>query len=354
MKVAITADIHLTLEAKHPERFQTFRCFLDDILKQKIQTIILAGDCFDEDNPNYAEFESLVSNPPYQSLQFIIFPGNHDASLSQSMFSAANIRVIDKPGVERFDLMSLPLLVVPYMKNLTMGEVIAEFTADLPENKWILIGHGDWIEGMREMNPFEPGVYMPLSRVDVEMYRPIKAILGHIHKPLDYSAVHYPGSPCPLDINETGKRRYLILDTENGQVIPRTLMSERLYFNETFVLYPVPNEIQYLKEQIGQCIDAWHLTSQEKEKTQIRIQIKGYTTDKPAVQQVLDSMLNGFTFYKNEGADLSKLFFTEDTERAEIADRVAVEIQNMVWPENEDEPSKDEILLQALHAVYGE
>lgn len=354
MKIAITADVHLTLKEKHPERFQTFQCFLDDVLKQKIQTVILAGDCFDAESPNYSEFESLVSNPPYQSLQFIVFPGNHDESLSQSMFSAANIRIVQESGVERFDLMSLPVLFIPYKKNQTMGEVIAEHTADLPENKWILIGHGDWIEGMREINPFEPGVYMPLSRVDVDMYRPIKAILGHIHKPLDYTAVHYPGSPCPLDINETGKRRYLILDTENGQVVPQALMSERIYFNETIVLYPVPNEIEYLKDQIQQRLDAWHLTANEKEKTQIRIQIKGYTTNKPLVQQVLDNMLDGYQFYKNEGADLSRLFFTEDTERAEIADRVAGEIQNMIWPENEDEPSKNEILLQALHAVYGD
>ncbi len=352
MKIALTADIHLTLAEQHPERFKTFRNFLDDVLKQKIQTVIIAGDCFDTDHPNYAEFEFLISNLPYRNLQLIILRGNHDANLAQTMFSSSNIRIIENAGIERFDLMSLPVLFLPYAKNQTMGGIIAEFTPDLPKNAWILIGHGDWIEGMREINPFEPGIYMPLSRVDVELYRPVKTILGHIHKPLDYTFVHYPGSLCPLDINETGKRRYFILDTENGQIMPQTICSERLFLNESVVLYPVPDETEYLKRQIQQRMDAWHLTASETNKAQIRFKIKGYTTNKHNVRQTLDTLLAGFKYYKDEGPDLSQLYFSEDTERAEIADQVASEIHRIIWPETEDEPSKSEILLHALHAVY--
>lgn len=354
MKVAITADLHLSAEDKHPERWKTFQIFCQDVAKSGIQFVIIAGDCFDTDSPNYTAFDKVVSSKSFQSIQFILIPGNHDARLSQTMFTASNIRVVETPEMERLDLISMPILFLPYLPDKSMGEVIADSSGDLQPGQWILIGHGDWIEGMREPNPLEPGVYMPLTRVDIESYRPLITVLGHIHKPLDMGTVHYPGSPCPMDINETGKRRYFILDAETGHLESHSVASEKLYFNESFVIYPIANETDWIKKQIQERIQSWRLTSEEKKKTEIRIQIRGYSSDKKTLFQTVSSAFEGFQFYKNEGPDFSQVYHSEDSERAEVADRVAAAIQNMKWTETSDEPTKSDILLQALHTVYGE
>ncbi len=354
MKVAITADLHLSAEDKHPERWKTFQTFCQEVAASGIQFVIIAGDCFDADSPNYAAFEKVVTSKGNQSIQFIIIPGNHDARLSQSMFTASNIRVIENPEIERLDLISMPILFLPYMPDKSMGEMIAQYHGDLAHGQWILIGHGDWIEGMREPNPLEPGVYMPLTRVDVESYRPLMTVLGHIHKPLDMGSVHYPGSPCPMDINETGKRRYFVLDAETGHLESHHLSAEKLYFNESFVIYPVQNESEWLKKEIEECIKSWQLNAEEKKNTEIRIQIKGYSADKKTLSQTVISALKGFEFYKDEGPDFSQVYHTEDSERAEVADRVAEAIEKMKWVETPDEPLKSDILLQALHTVYGD
>ncbi len=99
------------------------------------------------------------------------------------------------------------------------------------------------------VNPLEPGIYMPLSDTDIERYRPVKVILGHIHKITDTEKIHYPGSPTPLDINETGKRRYIHFDTDKMEV--KSVGSESLviYQSEEIVLFPADDMKRYIKNR---------------------------------------------------------------------------------------------------------
>ncbi|MCH7720116.1 MAG: hypothetical protein IH988_03880 [Planctomycetes bacterium] len=50
---------------------------------------------------------------------------------------------------------------------------------------------------------------MPLTRADLETHNPSLTLLGHIHAPYDGPPIYYPGSPCPIDMSETGLRRFL-------------------------------------------------------------------------------------------------------------------------------------------------
>ncbi len=248
MKVAITADVHLTTRNEHPDRFHALIKILRDAKNEGISHLIIAGDLFDASRQTYNEFEALCQRVKESGMQFTIVPGNHDPAINNQTIVGDNINIISTPTLQ--EIAGGTFLFVPYRHNETMGDVLAEFADKLPSDKWILVGHGDWSDSWRMPNPTEPGVYMPLTRRDISAYRPARVFLGHIHRFLDQPPVHYVGSPCGLDITETGRRRYLIYETDSNQVVPQTIETDVIYFNEQFVILPCQDELAYLKQQI--------------------------------------------------------------------------------------------------------
>lgn len=351
MKVAVTADLHLTRRDVHPERFEA----LEDILRQcqqaGVQALIFAGDLFDQTLQNYAEFEDVYQSFANSELTVVIVPGNHDHDVTAAALSREGLAVISEPQTMPLG-QSLQLLLVPYEHGKTMGEAIAAFADQIVEDRWILVGHGDWAQGLRSPDPYEPGVYMPLTRADLDVHRPLKALLGHIHRPYDGPVVHYAGSPCPLSINETGLRRFLLYDSESHELHSLTVNSSRLYFNETFVMLPVPDEAAYLKELISQRIAGWNLPGGWERRVQVRVRVTGYTRDKARVGQLVEEGFADFFFYDEEGPDLSELAHTSDFERDHIARQVQEWIRDLEWREGPAEPTEDEIVVQALKAIY--
>jgi len=353
LKIAITADIHLSSRKDHPERYRALENILHQMLEDGINTLVIAGDLFNESNRNYREFETFCKREEYKAVRFIIVPGNHDPNVSNKFIAADNVEVISEQGIKTFGSVATKFLFLPYKKEKEMGELIADFTEEFSDSKWVLIGHGDWIEGMYS-NPLEPGTYMPLTRTDLERFKPSTVILGHIHKPLDIGSVHYPGSPCPLDITETGKRRFLIIDSEDCSVISRPVDSDFIFFDESLIVIPAKDEEKYLRNQIKSKIEKWNIKQSEKSKVILRIKVSGYTSDKRRLMEILKDSFRGFVFYQNGEPDLSEVYVADDLERAEIADRVSKEIEKLEWMQALEEPTKEQILLEALHVIYGD
>ena len=352
MKLAITADVHLTAREAHPERYHALEDILQQMLQLEIRTLVVAGDLFDQSSRNYAEFERFCQRPEYRALRFILLPGNHDALMSREFISAENVEVISEPTVRTFAPSPLRLLLLPYKAEKTMGEVVAECSDELPENTWVLIGHGDWSGGIRVPNPLEPGVYMPLTRADVETFRPHRVILGHIHKPGDEDRVHYVGSPCGLDVTETGKRRFLVLDLETGQVESRTVRSDFIYQNESFVILPLADESAYVRQQVEERIKSWGLDEAELPRVRVAVKFRGYTSDKAALMQTVKEAFGGLRFYRDWEPDLSQVAVSDDLNLAEIANRASDWIAALDWQPGPEDPDKDQILLEALQVIY--
>ena len=74
MKIAITADLHLTSREQRPERFEALENILADLHAQEIDTLIIAGDLFDQSRQNYAEFEQLCRKPEHTNLNLYVIP----------------------------------------------------------------------------------------------------------------------------------------------------------------------------------------------------------------------------------------------------------------------------------------
>lgn len=351
MKIAITADVHLTTRAQHPERFEALENLLADLRSQDITTLLIAGDLFDASRHNYAEFEQLCRDPENKDLHIYVIPGNHDPAIDQRKIVADNLRIITTPTIHPFD--GRPILFLPYQADETMGEALAPLADQLPPRQWVLVGHGDWAGGLRSPNPAEPGVYMPLTRQDIDMFQPARVFLGHIHAPMDAPPVHYAGSPCGLDISETGRRRYLVYDTLSGEVESCTITTPVLYYDETFVIVPANDEAAYLEQQIASRQRAWGLSAEEQASALIRVKVKGYSADRAALRATLQAAFAGYSFYKDQPPDIDDVHISDDLERHYIVEQVRTSLENLAISAGQVDPSADDILLKAMHIVYG-
>jgi len=357
MKIAITADIHLKTNNEYPERYNVLKNILDRLPEEGITTLIIAGDLFDIKSQNYSLFDDLCKQEKYSRIQFYVICGNHDSAINSKYFTADNIKIFNEPQVMNFGDTGVSFFFIPYLPGKSMGEVIADYKAahrDVLSKVWVLIGHGDYLSGTRELNTYESGIYMPLSRSDIEYYEPAKVILGHIHKKMDLGKVHYTGSPCGMDISETGKKSFLILDSNNLDITVKTIDSDYIFFNETLIVLPTSNEFEDIKNKVTDLIGTWELDKNEIPKARIRLKVKGYTSNRKKLDLVLKESLSIFTFYNNEEPDTTEVLLFNDPERISIVERVKERISALEENFGYSQAKKDYILEQALNIMLKE
>jgi DNA repair protein SbcD/Mre11 len=350
MKIAITADVHLKTGQEYPERYNALKDMLDALVREDIRVIIVAGDLFDAGSQNYSVFDELCRDKKYAGIDFHVIPGNHDPAIGQKYFTAPNIKIYIEPVLISFGDAGLGFFFIPYFAGKSMGEVIAKHRDSLPD-RWVLVGHGDYLSGTRDPNNYESGVYMPLGRSDIEYYDPSRVILGHIHKKTETGKVSYPGSPCGMDINETGRRSFIVLDTSDLSISERTVNSDYLYFSENMLALPTSNEFEDIKNKIGSFVKSWGLSKEEVSKARIRLKVKGYTSDKKMLEAAISESLEGFKFYNDEGAGLSEVLIFNDPERISIVERVKGKVDLLGKDYGYPQQKIDLILEQALGII---
>lgn len=375
MKIAITADLHLTPE--YPERAFAFKNILEQLEAEGISDLIIAGDLFDKDGDDsaYESFRTPCRAHPF--LKSHIIPGNHDSTKSLRDISPdlANVKIYSSPTFKLFD--NFGILFIPYCKGISMGEAILQSKEKIEEGiPWGLVGHGDFIEGQREPNPREKGVYMPLKQGDLNDANLCQVFLGHIHKPtpLDQplaGKVIYPGSPQGLDITESGSRRFLVYDTESGRVTDRMVNSSIIYLNETFLVFPSIQEQENLYKDFEERLLKTNLSSKELlEKTHIRIKIEGFALDKEGLVDSFCSRVKefGITLFKGIEPDFNQVITASDEQKKNLSleallnvDRLAegtselfpekVEGQSK-WIFGGNEPTMEQVRMEVLRTIY--
>lgn len=333
----------------HPERFSALKDICHQASELGAAHLILAGDILDKSVHALGALEALLRNFP--DLTFHMLPGNHDQLLHNSMRTLANLRIYDEPTTVQFDSAEPLFFFLPYTPLQTMGEAIAPFSNSLT-GQWYLISHGDWTGTFKTENPLEPGVYMPLTQADLISYQPALVFLGHIHQPATSGQVHYPGSPIGLDISETGRRSFILLDTERTSITRVPVNTDVFYFDETLMSVPVENEEAAFGRLVEGMITSWQLKEEEYSKAIIRLRVRGYTRSREQIHAILMEKLADFSFYKNESPDLSELYPAANPELALIAQKTTRLIQDLEWTDRPDLPCKDEILFDALAAIY--
>ena len=349
MKVAVTADLHLAIKEDCPERYNALESILRQIEAQSIETLLIAGDLFDKDFHSYAEFESLCKK--YPQIQIHIIPGNHDAGISEKSIVGPNIHIYTTPTA--VILGSTAFLFAPYKEKVRMSEQIATLQEEIRGKDWALVSHGDYYGGMKEPNPLEPGTYMPLSRENIATFGPRAVFLGHIHKPINWGNVYYTGSPCGLNISETGKRKFLLYDTLDGSIVSPVVATDVVYFDESFIIVPLDNEIPLLKQEIAERIKSWDLDPSDYSKVIVRVQAVGYAVDRSAILSALREDFDRFRYYSDEGPSIESLLTSTDRQLDAIAERTMKLIDELEWDLGGDQPEVESVKIAALNVIYG-
>lgn len=363
MKIAITADVHL-VPGEKPERLNALSNIFEQLEAEGIGVLIIAGDLFDEDVRELKDFEELCRK--HRAVKVHVIPGNHDPSLSSGDFTSEtseNVTVHDTVDLEELDEnCTTPFLFVPYCEEKNMGEQIVEKKPQLDEvrGKWILVSHGNFMGGVKERDPYETGIYMELYQKDLDIFRPKTSFLGHIHLVADLppgdlrGEVVYPGSPCGLDISETGRRRFLIYDTENEALESRDIKTDVLFFKESFLVIPGEDEISRLQEEIEERIRSWDLGSSESEKVLVRVEARGYARNRKEISEVLRSGFSAFRIDGDKGPDMEAVQSDgSDDALAKVAAETLKAIDELDWDFSDpSEPDRDEVKEEALHAIY--
>ncbi len=347
MKVAFTADLHLRSRQETPERFEALENILQKLSDENINELIIAGDTFDKESFNYHDFNSLCNS--FHKIKITIIPGNHDPDIDKKYFPPDNIQVINKPTIKQYDTISV--LFIPFDHAKLMDEVISVFFyQNSPPERWILIGHGDYCSTTKDINPYEPGIYMPLSGSAINKFNPLAAFLGHIHKAHNIGRIHYPGSPCPINADETGKRYFLVYNTRDNSVEKITLKSKLIFFRETLLILPSDNEKEMIEGSIDNMIKSWNLDYPDFSCIRLILGLKGFTTDLIKLKNYVMNYLNskGITLYNNE-PDLSKVNVLKDTddEKITILKRVREKTEKL-----QTETNRDKILEKVQELIF--
>lgn len=352
MKIAITADVHLTSYDRHPERYHALENILDQLVEQNIDKLIIAGDLFDTSCNNPSELEKLVDQEKFSQLAIYIIPGNHDPALSAGSFTLKNIKYLTEPEIIAFSE-DVSFFFLPYRPNTTVGEALAAIHELVEDKNWVLIAHGDYLSSTNLRNEYEQGFYMPLSRRDIERYQPLKAFLGHIHLPYDIDTLYYPGSPCGLDITETGLRSFLIYDTASDTVTRQLVDTDVIYFQERLTALPLDDEIGYIRSKLAQILMFWGVEEKHREILKVRISVQGYSSNREAITKTITDYFSQERIHLIEPPDVSKLKISTDVTRADIISAVQERLASLGLPDGNNEPSIDDYILSAMNQVYG-
>jgi DNA repair exonuclease SbcCD nuclease subunit len=346
MRLAITADVHLRTYKETPERYHALADILKKISAIQIDKLVVCGDLFDKDCSNYSDFEKLAST--FKNISFLILPGNHDPNISSKYIVGDNIKIFEQPEIIEG---TYNLLFVPYSPGKTMGLAIAPHVKNLGRKNWILFGHGDWSDGLKVINPTEPGIYMPLTRVDIDQYLPARVILGHIHVPRDGTVI-YPGSPCGIDITETGKRRFIVYDNSANTIEYYEVDTDFIFQECNFVILPVENEEAYIKEKITKIKQGWKIQDSDLKKIILRVIVRGYSRDKNLLDKIVKREFIDYSFYKGIPPDISEVNVTVDNNLIKIAETVKAKIDSLELISSPDEPDRDEIIMHSLKLIF--
>ena len=352
MRVGITADLHLTTKDSHPERYNAFLNILQQCKQNEIERLIISGDLFDAPLSNYSEFESICKSSEFSKIELHIIPGNHDANINNKQIVATNVRIFDQPAcIKLAD--GWEACFIPYRDAQTMGKAIGDVLEKGDNSQWALIGHGDWFGSFDEPNPYEDSkIYMPLTRKELDMFKPDFVFLGHIHVPQKNGNVYYAGSPCPVAANETGYRRFLTLDTEYGKVDEIRVYNDFLFFNARLMVMPTKDEENLLLRQIEACKLDWNISENDIKRVKIRVDAIGYSNDREFIVKTIEKGFDEFEFL--DTPDVSKVGVANDIERNFIIEQFQEKLKNTDYPIGEEgQPDKEQITLKAMELVYG-
>ncbi|MVN77006.1 exonuclease subunit SbcD [Hymenobacter sp. HMF4947] len=270
MRVLHTADWHL---GQHfltgQERITEQQLFLDWLLQtvraEGVDTLVIAGDIFDNQTPSYAAQELyytfLVKMQATGCRDIVVVGGNHDSptmlNASRQLLRQLRIHVVGGvPADPAEQVLALPGLVVcavPFLRDRDIRLAVAGETPDERQfrvrdsiaSHYLAISEHDAVRRLREQDVpvlatghlyaaggearegAERDVHIGgLGLVGAEHFPAAfdYVALGHLHRPQVVGGrahIRYSGSPVPLSFTEADDRQQVLLLNFEGVGVPQ-------------------------------------------------------------------------------------------------------------------------------------
>lgn len=252
MRILHTSDWHLGKRLFKLDRSTEHESFLNwllaTLIEKKIDLLLIAGDIFDSPTPPHQALE-LFYNFLHRvstetSTDTYIIAGNHDSGLlleaPSRLLAFHRVKVWGKLSPTHKDHWvnitkdkeTLELCAIPFFRSYELmpqgeGDALTALAAYFPEKKTIprllMLHH---LAGMYEAAGSEHVISLSgVDSIPAELLTGFDYVaLGHIHKPQKIGAKsYYSGSPIPLRFSETAAKSVVIIEQNNGVLVPEVL-----------------------------------------------------------------------------------------------------------------------------------
>ena len=235
-----TSDIHLgrkfnylkdkSIDARE-HLFETLKKISDLAIERKVKFIIIAGDLFDNTNPElytvgrFLDFVSILST---YKIRVVLLPGTHDYLSENGIYSNKNIFstyknlcIFNDPSVKSitFEDLSVTFYAHPPLSNKMDKSPITGFNMDGDVSLYkIIIAHGS-VQITGKSDPKDS----PITFEEIQNSKANYIALGHWHQNLDFTRkvpCFYSGSPELIDIDQVGSGFVIYGDLSKGLYEP--------------------------------------------------------------------------------------------------------------------------------------
>lgn len=265
MKIIHTADIHLCMDMRHScltssaaeghrkQIFRTFSSLIGEAKEQQADMLIIAGDLFEtrcarsSDIKRAADFFREIPDT-----RVLISCGNHDPLTRTSLYEGIDFPenvTIFPSEMSMIEFEDLGVNVYGFSWDRERYDSIPFEVPEPDRSKTnILVLHCDVTSR---------SAYMP---VNVKMLAGIGfdyVALGHIHRSgAVRENICYPGSLEPLDFSEEGDHGYILVEDNDGKLVPRFIPFAQSRFVSAQIDVTGITDHNALKEKVRQSLGA--------------------------------------------------------------------------------------------------
>jgi DNA repair exonuclease SbcCD nuclease subunit len=240
MRFLHAADIHLDSPLRGLDEYEgapvqalraatrkAFSALIELALAERVAFVILAGDLYDGDWPDYNTglfFVNRVRELDRAGIPLVLLTGNHDAAsrITARLTLPPNVRVFPtaQPGTICFDDLRVALHGQGFDKQAELRNLAVQYPAPVPGYLNVGVLHTA-LDGREGHDP-----YAPCTMDDLIARRYDYWALGHIHKRESvngdrYPRIEFPGNLQGRHVREAGAKGCLLVTVdEKGQAVP--------------------------------------------------------------------------------------------------------------------------------------
>lgn len=257
MKILHTADVHL--QEDDPTTIAALEAVLATAAEHDVDLLTIGGDLFDTPSDAAAlrpRLRDLFQDNPFD---IVAIPGNHDEDVyRENLRFGADLEVLTDTPYSSREVGDVELRGAPFTASMDEN-LFTALQSNATDTTQILLLHCTLDIGFHSDAAGESeGEYFPVTKATLAELGYDYVLAGHIHStdrtvPLDNGGVFiYPGSPVSHSTGETGRRRAVLIDTDNADV---TSIPLDTFYHDSLTKMVRPGEEDALLADVGDWVD---------------------------------------------------------------------------------------------------